>query len=124
MTIVPWLVSIVAVYRFAGSMPISGTSLNWRVCGDDPSAAGKGWGMGRQATSARAVRSSPNVQRVTDPDRARRLDTIESDLADVELALARLEAGTYEICEVCSTDLGADVLAVTPAARRCPACAH
>jgi RNA polymerase-binding transcription factor DksA len=59
---------------------------------------------------------------VTDADRARRLDTIESDLADVELALARLEAGTYETCEVCSAALTDDVLAVTPAARRCAAC--
>jgi RNA polymerase-binding transcription factor DksA len=61
---------------------------------------------------------------VTDADRAHRLDTIESDLADVELALARLEAGTYETCEVCSGVLTDDVLAVTPAARRCAACAH
>jgi RNA polymerase-binding transcription factor DksA len=61
---------------------------------------------------------------VTDADRAHRLDTIESDLADVELALARLEAGTYETCEVCSGVLTDDVLAVAPAARRCAACAH
>jgi DnaK suppressor protein len=64
------------------------------------------------------------VDPVTDPDRARRLDTIESDLADVEVALARLEAGTYETCEVCSGPLGTDVLAVTPGARRCAACTH
>jgi RNA polymerase-binding transcription factor len=64
------------------------------------------------------------VDGVTDIDRARHLDAVEADLADVELALARLEAGTYETCEVCSGPLGDDVLAVTPAARRCPACAH
>jgi RNA polymerase-binding transcription factor DksA len=63
------------------------------------------------------------VDRVTDADRARRLDTIESDLADVEVALARLEAGTYETCEVCAGPLAAGVLAVTPGTRRCPACA-
>jgi RNA polymerase-binding transcription factor len=61
---------------------------------------------------------------VTDIDRARHLDAVEADLADVELALARLEADTYETCEVCSGAIGDDVLAVTPAARRCPACAH
>jgi hypothetical protein len=41
-TMVPRFVSIVAVYRFDGSMPISGSDENWRVCGDEPSAAGKG----------------------------------------------------------------------------------
>jgi RNA polymerase-binding transcription factor DksA len=56
-------------------------------------------------------------------ERAGQLDAIESDLADVELALARLEAGTYDTCEVCSTALDGDVLAVTPLQRRCPACA-
>ena len=60
---------------------------------------------------------------MTDVDRTRQLDAVEADLADVELALARLEAGTYETCEVCSAALGDDVLAVTPAVRRCPACA-
>ena len=103
-------------------MPISGTSLNWRVCGDDPSAAGKGWGMGRQATSADSPPASPSVDAVTDTDRARHLDAVEADLADVELALARLEAGIYETCESCSGALGDDVLAVTPAARRCSTC--
>ncbi len=58
-----------------------------------------------------------------DEDRARLLDAIETDLADVELALARLENGAYEMCEVCATTLGDDVLLVTPAARRCPTCA-
>jgi RNA polymerase-binding transcription factor DksA len=59
---------------------------------------------------------------VTDVDRTRQLDAVEADLADVELALVRLETGTYETCEVCSAELGDDVLAVTPAARRCAAC--
>ena len=57
---------------------------------------------------------------MTDVDRARHLDAIEADLADVELALARLEAGTYETCEVCAGALGDDVLAVTPAAPSLP----
>jgi DnaK suppressor protein len=61
---------------------------------------------------------------VTDVDRARQLDAVETDLADVELALARLEAGSYETCEVCATVIDDDVLAVTPAARRCTTCAH
>jgi RNA polymerase-binding transcription factor DksA len=79
--------------------------------------------MARQATSADRVFVSPNVDHVTDADRTRQLDTVEAELADVELALARLEAGTYETCEVCAGVLGGDVLAVTPTARRCPTCA-
>ena len=50
---------------------------------------------------------------MTDIDRARHLDAVEADLDDVEQALARLEAGTYETCEVCSGAIGDDVLAVT-----------
>jgi RNA polymerase-binding transcription factor DksA len=82
--------------------------------------------MGRQATSADSLPASPSrasVDAVTDTDRARQLDAVEVDLADVELALARLEAGTYETCESCSGPLGDDVLAVTPASRRCTTCA-
>ena len=33
------------------------------------------------------------------------LDTIEKDLADVETALARLEAGTYWTCETTGQEL-------------------
>ena len=60
---------------------------------------------------------------MTDVDRARQLDAIEADLADVELALARLEAGSYETCESCAGVIEPDVLVVTPAARRCASCA-
>jgi RNA polymerase-binding transcription factor DksA len=73
--------------------------------------------------SASGRRRWPSVAAVPDEDRARLLDAIEADLADVELALARLEAGTYETCEVCASPLGDDVLIVTPAARRCVSCA-
>jgi len=46
------------------------------------------------------------------------LDRIETDLADVEIALARLEAGTYWTCEVTGQALDDDLLAVDPTARR------
>jgi RNA polymerase-binding transcription factor DksA len=72
--------------------------------------------------SAAAGAPSPSVGSVPDEDRARLLDAIEIDLADVELALARLEAGTYETCERCAAAIGDDVLVVTPAARRCATC--
>ena len=46
------------------------------------------------------------------------LDRIEQDLADVETALARLEAGTYWTCEVTGAEIPDGVLAVSPTARR------
>ena len=46
------------------------------------------------------------------------LDEIEQDLADVEVALARLDAGTYWTDEVTGADLPHDLLAANPTARR------
>jgi RNA polymerase-binding transcription factor DksA len=46
------------------------------------------------------------------------LDGIERDLADVEVALARLDAGTYWIDEVTGRPLDEGHLADHPAARR------
>lgn len=39
------------------------------------------------------------------------LERIERDLAGVDLALARLDAGTYGRCEVCATPISDEVLA-------------
>jgi len=49
------------------------------------------------------------------------LDGIERDLADVELALTRLDAGTYWADEVTGQELPAELLAEHPTARRAPA---
>jgi hypothetical protein len=46
------------------------------------------------------------------------LDGIERDLAGVEVALARLDAGTYWTDEVTGQPLAAELLAVHPTARR------
>jgi hypothetical protein len=46
------------------------------------------------------------------------LDGIERDLADVEVALARLDAGTYWTDEVTGNELSAELLAEHPTARR------
>jgi len=46
------------------------------------------------------------------------LDAIERDLADVEVALARLDAGTYWTDEVTGSLLPHDLLAANPTARR------
>ena len=46
------------------------------------------------------------------------LDAIEQDLADVEVALARLDAGTYWTDEVTGAELPHELLAANPTARR------
>ena len=46
------------------------------------------------------------------------LDAIERDLADVEVALARLDAGTYWTDEVTGALIPRDLLAANPTARR------
>jgi RNA polymerase-binding transcription factor DksA len=51
-------------------------------------------------------------------DPALDLDAIERDLADVEVALARLDAGTYWTDEVTGGELPNDLLAANPTARR------
>jgi DnaK suppressor protein len=50
------------------------------------------------------------------------LANLRQDLDDVEVAMKRLDEGTYGHCEVCGTALPADHLEARPAARRCPAC--
>ncbi|MCG2801177.1 MAG: TraR/DksA C4-type zinc finger protein [Cellulomonas sp.] len=45
------------------------------------------------------------------------------ELAAVEAAQVRLGAGTYGVCERCGGPIGADRLAVRPAAARCVRCA-
>jgi RNA polymerase-binding transcription factor DksA len=51
------------------------------------------------------------------------LDTtqVATDLDGVELALARLDAGTYWTCEATGQPLPDDVLAADPTVRRLPA---
>ena len=48
----------------------------------------------------------------------RRHDAIERDLADVEVALTRLDAGTYWTDEVTGDPLPQDLLEADPTARR------
>ena len=49
------------------------------------------------------------------------LDAIERDLADVEMALSRLDAGTYWVDEVSGQPLSDAVLKANPLTRRNPA---
>ena len=48
------------------------------------------------------------------------LDRIEADLSGVEVALDRLDAGTYWTCEVTGQPLPDALLAADPVARRLP----
>lgn len=49
------------------------------------------------------------------------LTTTEALLGDTEVALARLEAGTYSTCELCGGPIAPEILASSPLARRCGA---
>ena len=49
------------------------------------------------------------------------LDAIERDLADVEVALTRLDAGSYWIDEITGDELPAELLDEQPTARRAQA---
>ncbi len=45
-----------------------------------------------------------------------------AELAEVEAALARIQAGTYGECVDCGADIAADRMHVHPAATRCTGC--
>jgi RNA polymerase-binding transcription factor DksA len=47
------------------------------------------------------------------------LENVTSELDDVDAALARLEAGTYGICEACGRPIGAERLDALPATHFC-----
>ena len=47
------------------------------------------------------------------------LEQVEAELADVEVAIRRIDDGTYGSCEVCGRAIGDDRLEAMPAARLC-----
>lgn len=49
-------------------------------------------------------------------------ENIEKKIADIDKALARIEAGTYGICKYCGSEIGEKRLAVRPTASSCVAC--
>jgi hypothetical protein len=53
-------------------------------------------------------------------DDAGRLELIEVDLSGVEVALRRLDEGTYGTCEACEAGLAPAVIAADPLTTRCP----
>ncbi|MEV4658647.1 TraR/DksA C4-type zinc finger protein [Micromonospora sp. NPDC049301] len=52
------------------------------------------------------------------------LDATRRRLADLDVALQRVEAGTYGVCERCSRPIPAERLAARPSARTCVGCAR
>lgn len=49
------------------------------------------------------------------------LKQLEDQLADVNAALGKIEAGTYGTCEVCGAEIEADRLEANPSAKTCKA---
>lgn len=103
-----------AVYRLAGSIPISGASEKVWHFGAEPSKGGKGVGMRRQASGDYCEPMNPTSDTTPILD----LDLIERDLADVEAALARLDAGTYWTDEITGAAIPIEVLDRQPLTRR------
>jgi DnaK suppressor protein len=62
--------------------------------------------------------STPRPAEVEPPDLSVLAD-VEGELADVEAALQRLDAGTYGTCQVCGEPIADDRLAADPTAARC-----
>ena len=52
------------------------------------------------------------------------LDSAERQLAELDAAVARLDAGDYGRCESCGRPIAAERLQVRPAATRCIGCAR
>lgn len=70
-----------------------------------------------QLTSLRDEEDGP-------PDEASlaRREFLEAALEDIDAALARLDAGTYGLCEDCGKPVPAGRLEIIPYARRCVQC--
>jgi hypothetical protein len=64
------------------------------------------------------IAAEPTVPTAAPPTEPLDLDGIEGDLADVEVALARLDAGTYWTDEITGEPLSGELLAQRPTARR------
>jgi DnaK suppressor protein len=51
------------------------------------------------------------------------IDQARAHLAEIDAALRKVAAGTYEICDICGGPIGAERLAARPASLTCVRCA-
>src|SRR5688572_29529242 len=47
------------------------------------------------------------------------LEQLEAEIGDLDLALRKVEEGTYGVCEICSTPIDPDRLQAMPGTRTC-----
>ena len=75
-----------------------------------------------------AVDSSPETETVTDSGTAEEeahrsaVDAVDELLDEVELAMSRLDDGTYGRCETCGVSIDDEELAAGPLVRECAPC--
>ncbi len=86
--------------------------------------------LGRSNAIERDLRSAHHadsgeraVERENDEVLERLGDSQRRQLAQVQKAIARIDAGSYETCEACGGPVGADRQAALPESTRCRACA-
>lgn len=79
---------------------------------------------GEAALPGEGVHDTKDQAAADDVATVRRADLVRerAELADVELALARIEAGSYGICCDCARPIGRKRLQAYPTAKRCRAC--
>jgi RNA polymerase-binding transcription factor DksA len=57
-----------------------------------------------------------------DSERLALFDQVEADLKGVSAVMERLDAGTYDACEVCGNPLSEERLTAEPLSARCETC--
>ena len=62
------------------------------------------------------------AQSVPDPVAQRRSADLQVTIAEIDAALARIDAGTYGMCARCGTEIPEERLELRPFASRCVAC--
>jgi DnaK suppressor protein len=72
-----------------------------------------------EAAAELAVTSVPGTETFERERDTSVLQRVEAQLGEIDAALARLDAGTYGVCELCERPIGDARLEAMPAARYC-----